>query len=137
MANGIAPSSETDLPRLKPADLIALSESSYVRARERLLTDLESAGAGPDLRMTELKELDRRRGLGSVVVRHAFTIEGATEIIERSIEIANNGIDIESLELDPSKGMVKLALRLIGVDWAKLVDEQKTEETETEMEAGI
>ena len=60
------------------------------------------------------------RGVGSVLIRQALTVEGALEIIERSIKIANNGIDIESLQLDPSEGMFQLAEKLIGVNWDEL-----------------
>ena len=108
------------LPKLTPADIVEIGERVYARARERLLEDLEDAGVGPELRLTELKKLDRRRGLGSVVVGHGFTVEGAMEIIERSIKIADNGIDIKSLQLDPSAGMFQLALKLIGVNWDEM-----------------
>ena len=123
---------EHSLPKLTPADIVALGEKVYARARERLLTDLESAGADPDLRMAELKELDRRRGLGSVVVGHGFTVEGAIEIIERSIKISGNGISIDSLELDPSAGMHQLALKLIGVNWDELTSGQDDDDLDSD-----
>ncbi len=123
---------EHSLPKLKPADIVELGEKVYARARERLLTDLEDAGAGPELRLTELKELDRRRGLGSVVVGHGFTVEGAMEIIERSIAIADNGIDIDSLQLDPSAGMFQLALKLIGVNWEELTGGKDEDDLESD-----
>ena len=123
---------EHSLPKLTPYDIVELGEKVYARARERLLTDLDSAGAGPELRLSELKELDRRRGLGSVVVGHGFTVEGAIEIIERSIAIADNGIDIKSLQLDPSTGMFQLALKLVGVNWDELTSKEDEDDLDSD-----
>lgn len=123
---------EHALPKLTPADLVELGERVYARARERLLTDLESAGAEPELRMKELNALDRKRGMGSVLIRQALTMEGAMEIIERSIKIANNGIDIDSLQLDPSEGMFQLAVKLIGVNWGTLTSRGGDDDLESD-----
>ncbi len=116
---------EHTLPKLCPKDIVTIGEKVYIRARERLIADLDSAGAEPVLRLKELKELETKRGVGSVLVRHGFTVEGAIEIIERSIEISGKDIDIDFLQLDPTDGMFRLALKLIGVNWDKVTSDKK------------
>lgn len=123
---------EHELPKLTPKDIVTLGEKVFVRARKQLLLDLESAGADPELRMKELKELENKRGLGSVLVRHGFTVEGALEIIERSIEIADKDIDIDSLQLDPTRGFFELALKLIGVNWDEFTRDKDEDDLDSD-----
>ena len=126
---------EHALPKLTPSDLVELGERVYERARDRLIADLDLAGADPELRLKELKELDGRRGVGSVLVRHGFTVEGAIEIIERSIENSKKSISIESLQLDPTEGMFELAQKLIGVNWEALTSNEKKDSKKDDLDS--
>lgn len=113
------------LPRLTPREIIDLCEQEYVVQRARLLQDLEDAGAGPDIRTRELRELTLRREQGDDLVRSALGIRGATVIIQRSLDQAKtNGKvwSIEELALDPSASLWQTALQLIGVEWGKPAD---------------
>jgi hypothetical protein len=74
------------VPKMTPIDFMDLCQRLYVRDREALLQDLEDAGAPPELRVEQLKELRRRASLSSNVYMALLTVDGAMMIIDGALE---------------------------------------------------
>ena len=75
----------------------------------RIHPEGEVLKAGDEVRVRELATLQRRRDLGSDLVRSAFSPRGAREIV--MLAVSRNGSDtkFEDLDLDPTTTLWQLA----------------------------
>lgn len=104
------------IPRLRVQELIDLSTLRHDRERRELLQDLEAAGIEPEAKLEALREHRKSRGLSSVIVRAAFTVEGAWSILR--VALADE-IPEELKSLDPTT-LSRTALACIGIDLDEL-----------------
>ena len=113
------------VPRLSVQQIIDLSILRHDRDRRSLVQDLKDAGCSSEDSLEKLREHRKSEGLSSIVVRSAFTVDGAFQIIR----LAMGGEYPESLErLDPTR-LSNLALQCLGLDLDDLGNE-KTESAE-------
>jgi len=73
------------VPRLKVQQIIDLAVLRHERERKELVQDLEDAGVDPDDRLQRLREHRKEVGLSSVIVRWAFSVDGAYNIIRMAM----------------------------------------------------
>ena len=100
------------VPRLRVQQIIDLSTLRHERDRLELVNDLEDAGVPTEERFEQLREHRNQTGLSSIIVRSAFTVQGAYQIIR----LAMGGEFPESLAgLEPTE-MSRIALQCLGVD---------------------
>lgn len=105
------------VPRLKVQQIIDLGVLRHERERKALLEDLEDAEATTEERLEKLREHRDQKGLSSILVRSAFSVDGAYQIVR----LAMGGEYPERLEgLDPTK-LSRLALACIGIDLDDMV----------------
>lgn len=84
----------------------------YEARREELLEDLDSSGAGTLEKMQALAQLREDRGSVSLLMKSAFTLHGAIEILKHLTDSS----DHESLNEVPMDKLVLVALRSIGFE---------------------
>tara|TARA_R100000700_G_C3072673_1_gene82071 strand:+ start:16 stop:456 length:441 start_codon:yes stop_codon:yes gene_type:complete len=114
-------SGETILvPRLKVQQIIDLQVLRHERDRLELIKDLEDSGVPSDERLERLREHRNQAGLASVIVRSAFTIQGAHQIIR----LAMDGEFPDSFGgLEPTE-ISKIALKCIGLNLDEFEDDE-------------
>jgi len=105
------------VPRLKVQQIIDLAVLRHERERKELVQDLEDAGVDPEDRLERLRQHRKEVGLSSVIVRWAFLVEGAYNIIQLSM-----GEFPAELEGFGPANLSKLALACIGVDLDESVE---------------
>jgi len=121
------------VPKLKVQELIDLGVLRHERERKNLIEDLEDSGATQEEKLAQLREHRKERGLASILVRSAFTVDGSFQIIR----LAMGGEFPEAFEtLDPTR-LSRIALGCLGLDLDDLVEEEATEGKEpTNRETG-
>jgi len=107
------------------AQVIGLMDYQFERQRAELIDDLEAADAPAELKLDEVKKLRDEKGLTSKLIRYAFTLRGAMEVIEYTVP--EDKVK-KALALDPDQ-LVWLALRLLGFN-TNDVEEGAEDETE-------
>ena len=113
------------IPRLRVQQIIDLSILRHERDRRGLVQDLKEAGVSSEESLARLREHRSQEGLSSIVVRSAFTVDGAFQIIR----LAMGGDYPASLEsLDPTT-LSNVALQCLGLDLDELAGE-RTESAE-------
>tara|TARA_R110000824_G_scaffold1991_1_gene9696 strand:- start:9167 stop:9583 length:417 start_codon:yes stop_codon:yes gene_type:complete len=100
------------VPEATVQDLMSLLDARYDRERSSLLQDLEDIGANSDEKIEQLKELRATKGLTSLLMRSAFELSGATEIIKH---VANPN-DVEEVLSAAPDDIVWLALKILGYE---------------------
>jgi len=105
------------VPRLKVQQIIDLAVLRHERERKELVQDLEDAGVDPDDRLERLREHRKEVGLSSVIVRWAFSVDGAYNIIR----MAMGEFPTELEGMDPGN-LSRLALACIGVNLDESVE---------------
>ena len=100
------------VPRLKVQQIIDLAALRHESERRELVQDLEDAGVPAEDRLVKLREHRKEVGLSSVIVRSAFSIDGAYRIIKYAM---GGEFPAEHEGVDPSN-LSSLALACIGVD---------------------
>ncbi len=105
------------VPRLKVQQIIDLAVLRHERERKELVQDLEDAGVDPDDRLQRLREHRKEVGLSSVIVRWAFSVDGAYNIVR----MAMGEFPAELEGMDPGN-LSRLALACIGVDLDESVE---------------
>ena len=106
------------VPRLKVQQIIDLAALRHDAERRELVQDLEDAGVPSEDRLERLRAHRKEVGLSSVIVRSAFSIDGAYRIIKYAM---GGEFPSELDSLDPSN-LSKLALACIGVDLDDLTE---------------
>jgi len=105
------------VPRLKVQQIIDLAVLRHERERKELVQDLEDAGVDPEDRLERLRQHRKEVGLSSVIVRWAFSVDGAYNIIRMAM-----GDFPAELEGFGPANLSKLALACIGVDLDESVE---------------
>jgi len=105
------------VPRLKVQQIIDLAVLRHERERKELVQDLEDAGVDPEDRLERLRQHRKEVGLSSVIVRWAFSVDGAYNIIR----MAMDDFPAELEGFGPAN-LSKLALACIGVDLDESVE---------------
>lgn len=105
------------VPRLKVQQIIDLAVLRHERERKELVQDLEDAGVDPEDRLERLRQHRKEVGLSSVIVRWAFSVDGAYNIIRMAM-----GEFPAELEGFGPANLSKLALACIGVDLDESVE---------------
>lgn len=100
------------VPRLKVQQIIDLAALRHESERRELVQDLEDAGVPAEERLVKLREHRKEVGLSSVIVRSAFSIDGAYRIVKYAM---GGEFPAELEGLDPSN-LSSLALACIGVN---------------------
>ena len=120
------------VPRLRVQEIIDLAVLRHERERRELVQDLEDAGVSAEERFERLRTHRKEIGLSSVVVRSAFTVDGAFQIIR----LAMKGEFPAELEgLDPNN-LSRLALACIGIDLDNLSERSAEGKAATPAETG-
>jgi len=120
------------VPRLRVQEIIDLAVLRHERERRELVQDLEDAGVPAEERFERLRTHRKEIGLSSVVVRSAFTVDGAFQIIR----LAMKGEFPAELEgLDPNN-LSRLALACIGIDLDNLSERSAEGKAATPAETG-
>lgn len=96
----------------KIRDVLHIMDQVYEARREELLEDLDSSGAGTLEKMQALAQLREDRGSVSLLMKSAFTLHGAIEILKHLTDSS----DHESLNEVPMDKLVLVALRSIGFE---------------------
>ena len=107
------------------AEVIGLMDDQFDRQRRELIEDMESVGASSEMMLDEVKKLRDEKGLTSKLIRHAFTLRGAMEVIKYIVPEDKRE---KAISGEPDE-IVWLALRLLGFNMND-VDEEKQEEQE-------
>ena len=107
------------------AEVIGLMDDQFDRQRKELIEDMESVGASSDLMLDEVKKLRDEKGLTSKLIRHAFTLRGAMEVIKYVVPEDKRE---KAMSGDPDE-IVWLALRLLGFNMSD-VDQDSEKEPE-------
>ena len=118
------------LKALRVPSVIDLIEQLWQDEHANIKRNLDDANAGPELRLKTLSEHDKQRGLGSLLVRYAFTYKGASEIIEAAIKAADAKITVDDLKLDMSGEINRVALNLLGIEWSEIDASKEDEDKE-------
>ena len=105
------------VPRLKVQQIIDLAVLRHERERKELVQDLEDAGVDPEDRLERLRQHRKEVGLSSVIVRWAFSVDGAYSIVR----MAMGEFPAELEGMDPGN-LSRLALACIGVDLDESVE---------------
>ena len=111
------------VPRLTVQQVIELSVLRDEEDRRSLISDADEAGLDPDSKMAVLRVHREQRGLSSLVVRSAFSIDGAYRIVK----MAMGGTMPAELETYDPSDLSTVALGCLGVDLDELVDDSSAE----------
>jgi hypothetical protein len=109
------------VPRLRVQDIIDLQTLRFDRERRELIEDLEAAGVSSDDRLATLRKHRQERGLSSVIVRAAFSVEGAWSIVRSALK---DDIPEPLREMDPQT-LSRTALACIGIDLDEMTSDQE------------
>lgn len=111
------------VPRLRVQQVIDLQTLRHESDRRDLIRDLEEAGVPAEDRLARLREHRETAGLSSVIVRAAFTVSGAFQIIR----LAMGGEFPESFAgLEPTE-LSRIALQCLGLDLEDFGDDDQSE----------
>jgi hypothetical protein len=100
------------VPRLRVQQIIDLSTLRHESDRRDLVRDLEEAGVEAEERFAKLREHRDQAGLSSIIIRSAFTVQGAFQIIR----LAMGGEFPESMAgMEPTE-LSKIALQCLGLN---------------------
>jgi hypothetical protein len=102
----------TLVPRLRIQQIIDLSTRRFERDRLDLVADLNDAGVDAEQRLDQLREHRKECGLSSVIVRSAFSVEGAIAIVTDAM---GGELPQQFASISPDE-MSRLALGCIGVE---------------------
>ncbi len=105
------------VPRLKVQQIIDLAVLRHERERKELVQDLADAGVNPEDRLERLRQHRKEVGLSSVIVRWAFSVDGAYSIIR----MAMGDFPAELEGMDPGN-LSRMALACIGVNLDESVE---------------
>lgn len=94
-------------------DVIDMMESKYLQARKQLVDDLKFAGASEDALVKGLNELRQNKGITAMLLRDAFTLEGAKQIVEHMAKTE----DHETIFASKPDDIVNLALQVLGYEY--------------------
>lgn len=108
------------------AQVIGLMDHQFERQRKELIEDLDSVGAPADLKLDEVRKLRDDKGLTSKIIRHAFSLRGAMEVIEY---VVPDGKREKALRGDPDE-LVWLALRLLGFDLSDVDEKNEADQND-------
>lgn len=121
------------IPTLRVQQVIDVSTLRHDRERRDLIADLEAAGIEPQERLRLLQDQRKERGLSSVIVRSAFTVDGAWAIVHAALD---GEIPEVLRSIDPTT-LTKTALGCLGMDLDDLVgDSDEDGSAEGKEEAG-
>ena len=109
------------VPRLKVQQIIDLAVLRHARERKDLLEDLDDAGVDKVDRVRHLREKRDESGLTSVVIRWAFSIEGAFAIVRAAM----GGEFPSILESVDATRLTQIALGCLGLDLDELAGDEK------------
>lgn len=100
------------VPRLRVQQIIDLSTLRHESDRRDLVRDLEEAGVEAEERFAKLREHRDQAGLSSIIIRSAFTVQGAFQIIRLAMggEFPELMAGMEPTELS------KIALQCLGLN---------------------
>jgi hypothetical protein len=100
------------VPRLRVQQIIDLSTLRHESDRRDLVRDLEEAGVEAEERFAKLREHRDQAGLSSIIIRSAFTVQGAFQIIRLAMggEFPDSMAGMEPTELS------KIALQCLGLN---------------------
>tara|TARA_R100001460_G_scaffold23359_5_gene47105 strand:+ start:509 stop:952 length:444 start_codon:yes stop_codon:yes gene_type:complete len=111
------------VPRLRVQQIIELSTHRHERDRLDLIKDLEDSGASTEERLEMLRDHRNQAGLSSIIVRSAFTVDGAYSVIEAAM---GGEFPASFSSLEPTL-MSKIALQCLGVDVDEIEKSSKAE----------
>jgi hypothetical protein len=94
-------------------DVIDMMEAKYLQARKQLVDDLKFAGASETALVKGLTELRENRGITALLLRDAFTLDGAKHIVEHMAKPE----DHESIFSAKPNEVVDLALQILGYEY--------------------
>lgn len=103
---------QISVPKLTVQQIIDLSATIHESNRSKLMRDLDDSGAPHESRLEALAHFRKEEGLTSVIIRSAFSLEGAMKILAEAFggEVPNS-----ITELDPTE-ITNLALSCFGID---------------------
>ena len=116
----------TLVPKLKVQEIISLSAKKSEEKRVELLADLDDSQVNSETRLEALKEFRENQTTSMYLVRSAFTVEGAAEIIA---EAMGGEFPPEFKHLDPNR-LTTIAAGCIGFDIEEMepsTDKEKQE----------
>tara|TARA_S200002703_G_scaffold152917_1_gene153854 strand:- start:286 stop:711 length:426 start_codon:yes stop_codon:yes gene_type:complete len=108
------------------AEVIGLMDHQFERQRKELIEDLEAVNASEDLKLEEVKKLRDEKGLTSKLIRYAFTLRGAIDVIQYVVPEEKRE---ECLNAEPDE-IVWLALRLLGFNMSDQSEQSEEDESE-------
>jgi len=100
------------VPEATVSDVISLMDAQYGKTRKELLEDLEVIQATNEEKIAALNKIREQRGMTSVLVRSAFTLSGATDIIRHTAKPEDHSA---ILDAEPDD-LVWLALSILGFE---------------------
>jgi hypothetical protein len=107
------------VPRLTVAQIVNVQSLAAERARAALLKDLEDAGCDPDTKLERLERHRRDADLVQYVIRQAFSVTGAQEILSLAY-----GGNVPPLVAEATlTEQTDLALRALGLERPTTQDE--------------
>ncbi len=106
----------------KVADVIHLMEQQYERDRLEMIKNLNDCEVPANEKMSALKELAAEKGQVSTLMKSAFTLQGAIEVLKYSTEPDDHKY-LEDIEVDR---LVVFALQVLG--FTASTEEEGTEE---------
>ena len=109
----------TLVPRLRIQQIVDVATKRFEQDRLNLVDDLSDAGVEPAEKLEALREQRKEYGLSSVIVRSAFSVSGAIDIIT---EAMGGDLPEQFASISPDN-MSRLALECIGVE----LEEDKAE----------
>ena len=111
-------------------DVIDLMDASYSRRRDELAEDLKAMDASTEMKLEAMNELRSRKGLTADLIREAFTLPGAHEIIKHVVKPD----ELEPILESAPDEIVKLALLVLGFDVDE--DEEAGQATDANPQTG-
>ena len=100
------------LRQVSLAEMISFGEEVWQKERSRLLKDLDDSNATSEERRLALSELQTKRGMAHEVMRYAFNLEYAHELISM---VADPEVMNEIAKMKPDK-VVECALMVMGCE---------------------
>jgi len=114
------------VPEATVSDLMSLLEQQFEASRLELIADLEVVGATALEKVDALKELRATKGLTSNLMRSAFELQGATQIIKHICKPE----DVEEILQASPDDLVWLALKILGYEAADPTEEEEQDPDE-------
>ena len=114
------------VPEANVSDLMSLLDQQFEASRLDLIKDLDDIQATAGEKIVALKELRAAKGLTSNLMRSAFELEGATNIIKYVCDPK----DVDSVLDATPDDIVWLALKILGFEPSDPSDEDEEEASE-------